>query len=195
MGLIRILKIATVAGLIASSFSIAPLMAQENSMSDGYVLLKAIKDKDYGKLQSSIQKGANVNARNYKDGESALYMATTMKDTVMVTFLLAEKAKTDVPKKSTGETPLMVAVRLKSQKIVDMLIGQRANVNLGDRSGETALYKAVRSNNRQSVKALLAANADWSIADNTGRTPLDLAREDRRLRSMIKLLEDAGAEY
>lgn len=195
MSLIKLLKITIAAGLIASSFSIPSLMAQESSMSDGYNLLKAIKDKDYGKLQSSIQSGANVNARDYNDGESALYIATKMKDSVMVTFLLAESANTDVPKKSTGETPLMAAVRLKSQKIVDMLIGQRANVNKGDRNGETALYKAVRANNRQSVKALLAANADWSIADNTGRTPLDLARENRRLRSMIRMLEEAGAEY
>ena len=169
--------------------------AQDSSMSDAYVMLKAVKAKDYGKVKSYLQKGANVNTRNYDDGETALYIATVMKDSIMVTFLLDENARTDIPIRSTGETPLMAAVRLKAKKIIRMLISQKADVNIGDRNGETALYKAVRENDRESVKALLKANADWSSADNTGRTPLDLARENRRLRSMVKLLEEAGAEY
>ena len=169
--------------------------AQDGSMSDSYLLLRSIKDKDYGKVRSFIQKGANVNTRDYNDGETPLYIAAKMKDVVMVTFLLNSKAKPDLATKSTGETPLMVAVRLKAREIVKMLIDQKASVDLKDRSGETALYKAVRGNDRESTKALLAANADWSLTDNTGRTPLDLTLENRRLRSMIRILENAGAEY
>lgn len=169
--------------------------AQENSLSDAYNLLKAVKDKDYGKLQTYLKKGANVNTRDYADGETPLYIATTLKDNVLVTLLLNDKAKTEIAKRSTGETPLMAAVRLRAYKITEMLISQNADVNAADRNGETSLYKAVRENDRESVKTLLDANADWSMADNTGRTPLDLARENRRLRSMVKLLEGAGAEY
>lgn len=170
-------------------------IAQEGSMSDAYIFLKATKDRDYSKVKNYLQRGVNVNTRSYNDGETALYIAATLKDTTLTTFLLNENAKTDIPVKSTGETPLMAAVRLKSKKIVEMLISQRADLDIGDRNGETALYKAVQSNNRESVKLLLAANADWSIADNTGRTPLDLVLENRRLRSISRLLEDAGAEY
>jgi|FLOH01.1.fsa_nt_gi uncharacterized protein len=170
-------------------------VAQEGSMSDGYVFLKAVKNKDYSKVKNYLQKGTNVNTRSYDDGVTALYLAATMKDTIMTTFLLDKKANADIPKRSTGETPLMVSVRLKSSKIIAMLVSQNCDVNISDRHGETALYKAIRSNNRDAVKTLLKANADWSIADNTGRTPLDLAKEDRRLKQMIGLLEDAGAEY
>ena len=171
------------------------VIAQEGSMSDSYIFLKATKDKDYAKVKNYLQRGTNVNTRDYDDGKTALYIAASLKDPILVTFLLNEKAKTDIPVRSTGETPLMVAVRLKSKKIVELLISQRANPDIGDRNGETALYKAVRGNNRDSVKMLLAANADWSIADNTGRTPLDLTKENRRLRNMAKMLEKAGAEY
>lgn len=170
-------------------------VAQENSLSDEYILLKAVKDKDYGKVRSQLQKGANVNTREFADGETPLYIAATLKDSVIATFLLNENASTDIPKKSTGETPLMAAVRLRAKEVAELLISQRADLDISDRSGETALYKAVRNNDRQMAKALLDANADWSIADNTGRTPLDLARENRRLRSMIRVLEEAGAEY
>ena len=169
--------------------------AQENSLSDAYNLLKAVKTKDYAKLQNYIKKGANVNTRDYVDGETPLYIASTLKDNVMVTLLLNDNAKTELAKKSTGETHLMAAVRLRAHKIAEILISQNANVNAADRNGETSLYKAVRENDRKSVSILLDANADWSLADNTGRTPLDLARENRRLRSMVKLLEQAGAEY
>lgn len=169
--------------------------SQEGSLSPAYNLLKAVKDGDYSKVRTHLQRGTNVNTRDYNDGETPLYIATQNRDATMVTFLLQGKAKPDIGTKTTGETPLMLAVRLKLMKITEMLISQRADINIGDRNGETALYKAVRANDRDSVKALLGANADWSLADNTGRTPLDLARENRRLRSMVKLLEDAGAEY
>ena len=118
-----------------------------------------------------------------------------MKDTVSVTFLLESDAKPDLAIKSSGETPLMAAVRLKARDIVDMLISQRADLDIKDRNGETALHKAVLANDREILKSLLEANADWSLADNTGRTPLDITRENRRLRSLVRILESSGAEY
>lgn len=176
---------------VASSSS----YSQEGSLSPGYNLLKAVKDGDYSKVRTHLQRGTNVNTRDYNDGETPLYLATQNRDATMVTFLLDGKAKPDIGTKTTGETPLMVAVRLRLPKIIEMLISQNADPNIGDRNGETALYKAVRANDREAVKMLLEADADWSMTDNTGRTPLDLAKENRRLRSMIKLLEDVGAEY
>lgn len=170
-------------------------LAQEGSLSGGYNFLDAVKKQNYSKVKNYLQKGSNVDTRSYDDGVTALYMAAAMKDKILITFLLDKKANPDLAKKSTGETPLMVSVRLKSRQIIAMLLTQEIDVNIGDRNGETALYKAVRENDRDSVKALLKVNADWSIADNTGRTPLDLTLEDRRLRQMIKLLKDAGAEY
>ncbi|MDG1709465.1 MAG: ankyrin repeat domain-containing protein [Emcibacteraceae bacterium] len=182
---------------ILTAFLSLPLtvQAQENSFSDTHNLLEGVKKKDYGKLQKYLAKGANVNTRDYDDGQTPLYYAASLKDTVMVTLLLKEEANPNIARRSTGETPLMVAVRLKSKEIVAMLISQKADVNIADRNGETSLYKAVRAQSRDSVKALLDVNADWAIADNTGRTPLDLAREDRRLRSMVRVLESSGAEY
>ena len=128
--------------LSAVSLFSATSPAQESSMSDAYVFLKAVKDRDYAKVKNYLQRGANVNKRGYDDGETAVYVA-----------------------------------------------------NITDRNGETALFKAVIANDRASVKTLLEANADWSIADNTGRTPLDLTLENRRLRQVGKILQDAGAEY
>lgn len=191
----KILSIGIAAFMIILPTLSHQTYAQEGSMSDSYIFLKAVKDKDYSKVKNFLQRGVNVNTRNYDDGVTALYMAAAMKDRILITFLLDKNANPDLVKRSTGETPLMVSVRLKSRQIIAMLIAQNSDVNIGDRNGETALYKAVRANDRESVKALLNANADWSIADNTGRTPLDLTLEDRRLRNMVRLLQDSGAEY
>lgn len=169
--------------------------AQENSMSEGYVFLKAVKDQDYFKVKTYMQKGANVNVRDYDDGATATYIAAQLRDPVLMTFLLDKDAKTDIPVRSTGETPLMVAVRLKAHKIISMLIEKKADLNIGDRNGETALHKATRLNDREAVKLLLEGGADWSITENTGRTPLDFANENRRLRQVAQLLQDSGAEY
>ena len=110
--------------------------AQEGSFSSGYNLLKAVKSKDYGKIRSLLQKGANANTRDYESGATPLYIAASMKDTVGVTFLLNAKANPDLTIKSSGETALMVAVRLKAREIVKMLIKQQANLDVKDRNGE-----------------------------------------------------------
>lgn len=180
---------------LALSFVASSAVAQDASMSDAYRLTQAVKKKNYGDVRSMLSKGANVNTRDYQDGSTPLYLASRMKDVVMVTFLLNAEAKTDIPIKQTGETALMAAIGVRGHEVVKLLIGQNADVNIKDRNGETALHKAVRLNDRTMVKALLDANADWSLADNTGRTPLDLAIENRRLRSIARVLEEAGAEY
>lgn len=189
-----------IARYILTVFLVAPLIldvasAQTSGMSDGYNLLKAVKDKDYGLVRNMLQKGANVNTRDYDDGATPLYLAASMKDVVLVTFLLNSQAKTDLAVKSSGETPLMAAVRLKSRDIVNMLISQKADLNRQDRNGETALHKAVLTRDRAMVKILLAADADWSLTDNTGRTPLDIAREGSRYQTVKRVLESGGAEY
>ncbi|MEZ5757781.1 MAG: ankyrin repeat domain-containing protein [Emcibacteraceae bacterium] len=187
---------STLLMIIITTFPVGGyVFAQQGSMSDSYKLLKSVKDKNYSDLRNYLQKGTNVNTRDYNDGETPLYLATLEKDKVMVTFLLANNANTDLSVKSTGETPLMVAVRLRAHEILKMLISQRADLNIKDKNGETALYKAVQLNDRASVKELLDAKADWSLADNTGRTPYDLTLENRRLRSIQQMLDEAGAEY
>ncbi len=181
--------------MLAFPLTVYTVKAQEGSFSSGYNLLKAVKDKNYSKMRSLLQKGANTNTRQYKTGATPLYVAASMKDSVAVTFLLNAGANSDLTIKSSGETALMASARLNSREIANLLIGQNANVDIKDRNGETALHKAVLSNDRAIVKALLEANADWSLADNTGRTPLDLTKENRRLRSLTRILESAGAEY
>ena len=180
---------------IAMSFVAGPVLAQDSSFSGSYRLTKAVKDKDYANLRSMLSKGVNVNTRDYQDGSTPLYLASKMKDVVMVTFLLNAEAKPDISVKQTGETPLMAAISVRGHEVAKLLIGQNADVNIKDRNGETALHKAVQLNDRAMVKTLLDANADWSLADNTGRTPLDLTKENRRLRSITRVLEGAGVEY
>lgn len=195
MGLKKYIIQYILTALLVFPLTLNAVKAQEGSFSSGYNLLKAVKDKDYGKIRSHLQKGANANTRDYETGATPLYLAASMKDPVSVTFLLNAQANPDLAIKSSGETALMAAVRLKSREIVKLFIAQNANLNIKDRNGETALHKAVLANDREIVKALLEANADWSLADNTGRTPLDLTKENRRLRSLIRILESAGAEY
>lgn len=180
---------------LAVSFVTGSAVAQDASMSDSFRLTQAVKKKNYANVRSMLSKGANVNTRDYQDGSTPLYLASRMKDVVIVTFLLNAEAKTDIPLKKTGETPLMAAVSVRGHEVVKLLLGQNADVDIKDRNGETALYKAVQINDRTMVKTLLDAGADWSLADNTGRTPLDLTTEDRRLRSIARVLEGAGAEY
>lgn len=86
----------------------------------------------------------------------------------------------DEPRNKKGETILMMACKLLSQRgqdIADNLVSLGANPDIQDTDGRTALMHAVGRNaySRSSVLILANANADLYIQDNNGYTALMLA--------------------
>lgn len=88
----------------------------------------------------------------------------------------------------------MVAAKLGDKVCLAILLHAKAKVNLTDNNGETALIKALQSRNTKIVELLLKNGADTSIADFSGRTVLRHARENGRIRRIVKLLEKYNAE-
>jgi hypothetical protein len=76
-----------------------------------------------------------------------------------------------------GWTLLMCAARNSWPKIVEMLIGARADINARDPDGWTPLRHAVFGGSLDSIKCLILAGADTGYRDSQGRNLAEIAKE------------------
>lgn len=61
--------------------------------------------------------------------------------------------------------------------MVDLLLKNGANVNIGDYYGRSPIYMAARNGNKNIVQMLISKGADVNLADDTKETPLTRARQ------------------
>lgn len=62
-------------------------------------------------------------------------------------------------------------------KIVDLLIRYKVDVNIMDYHGRTPLFMAARNGNKKIVESLIEAGADVNTKDKSGTTPYERASE------------------
>ena len=167
--------------------------AQAQGYSASYKFLEAVKEKNYTDIKKAIEKGVNINTRDYDTGETPLIIAVKQKNESLVNYLLDSGAKPNIAA-SNGETALIIAAGNRNKTISALLLHHKADMDLADKNGETALIRAIISNNRKVVELLLDIGADYTIEDYSGRTALMHAQERRR-RGLVKMLKEKGATY
>lgn len=100
-----------------------------------------------------------------------------------------------------GQTAASIAAEIGLMKILNLLIDNRANVNIPDKNDETPIYKAVQSGRHEVVHALAAADGidlevegkeEWYHAK--GKTPLRLALEKGNAE-IVEVLISHGAKF
>ena len=119
-------------------------------------------------IETLIDKGANVNAKN-KDGSTALTKAAFNPNSEVIKTLIDEGADINAKNKD-GYTALMFAASFnQNPEVIKILINAGTDVNAKSKSGSTALMFAASSQkNPDAVKALLKAGADANVIDNDG---------------------------
>lgn len=99
--------------------------------------------------------------------------------------------------RSGGVSPLMVASRIrdarKCERMMELLLGKGADVNLEDQNGWTALMKAVHDKRRDVVKFLLTKKPELELRNNDSATALMIACRQGDLE-IVKLLLKSGAQ-
>lgn len=171
-----------------------------------------------GVVQTLLALRAKVNLRA-RSGQTPLHVAARNGDSEIVELLLAHRALVDVPD-NFGNTPLLVALqstqaetldeggglaattsgneglsmaRLQQQQLqlAQLLVRQKAGVNVRNRAGATPLTEAVRLGNGPVVELLLAAGADPNVAEPaTGQSPLHVAAGRGQLSIVQWLLRE-----
>jgi ankyrin repeat protein len=186
----RIIKFIGIS-LIITAFGFTGAQAQSYSAS--YKFLKAVKDVNYRDIKIAIEKGVNVNTRDYDDKSTALVIAALKKEAPLTQYLLKSGAKPNLSG-SNGRTPLVIAATNGDRTIVALLIRFKADLDMADNNGTTPLIAAVLARKDQIVKLLLEQGADHTLEDYSGRTPLQHAIDNRRRRTE-KIFKDAGATH
>ncbi len=148
-----------------------------------------------------LKKGANINAFD-KHGYRPLEYAAEMGQVEMACFLLAQRAlnrekncgkKFHAIRNFKGDTLLHLAVASGNDRLIKLLIKEKADINITDNNNRTPLHLAVASGNDRLIKLLIKEKADINIIDNNKRTPLHLAILTEQV-NLIELLILNGAD-
>jgi len=125
-----------------------------------------------------IERGAELEAVESKNGWTPLYFAIYGNHDNCVELLIGAKAKIDEAKsKNYSQTPLMLAAYYGRLKSVELLLAsKRCNPFVKDACGEMALHHAIRQGEHTVVKALLSKKEEI-YREETGLTltPIDCA--------------------
>ncbi len=140
-------------------------------------------------VQKLLEKGISVDI-TAKGGLTALALATLRGQTEAVRFLVSHGANLDVRDSASeaSETPLMQAVRHGYKSIIQILLENRALVNLRDDYRATALHHAAARGGEEITQMLLDARADPNALNDRGRKPLDVAKMWKH-QAVVELLE------
>jgi ankyrin repeat protein len=146
-----------------------------------------------------INSGADVNARstNPLGTWTVLHFAATYGQAGVSELLVANGADIESTASNSHRTPLFEAVRAEHESIVELLIGNGANVNAKDSNAGTPLHLAAISGDYNIVRLLLAngadANAKTISGNNAGETPLHATAYSGHIQ-ITELLLTNGAD-
>src|SRR3954470_12979604 len=189
---------ATAMGLAAEvgNAEIIPLLLDAGADADsanpeGQTALMAVARTGNVKAAELLVKhGATVDARERWGGQTALMWAAARRHPEMMQFLIANGADVNArsidrdyqrhvtaegrPKNldSGGFTPLLYAARENCIACVDVLLKNKADIDLPDPDGVSPLLVAILNSNWDLAKQLIDAGADVNQWDIFGETPL-----------------------
>ncbi|WP_095012701.1 ankyrin repeat domain-containing protein [Tsuneonella mangrovi] len=163
--------------MLAAAMMLGANPAAAQRFSDGYLFLKAVKDRDGNKATALIQDPGStvINARDQMTGDSALFIVVERKDGLWLRFLLDRGADPNLANYA-GATPLTRAVNLGWVDGVERLAKAGAQVNVNNDTGETPLITAVHQRDVPMIRVLLQYGADADRTDNSGRSARDYAK-------------------
>jgi ankyrin repeat protein len=137
-------------------------------------LIEAVKASNTKYVQSLLDAGADLNARDVRpnEGETPLHHAARTGNVELAALLISKGADPNIAAPS-GFTPLHVAAGLNRRAMLEFLLGRNANPNALDRRG-TPLHAATLGGHAAIVALLLERGADPNSRDKSGNTPLSL---------------------
>ena len=151
------------------------------------LLLEAVKDCDCNKIKELIAKGADINAKEFKEEyiKTPLHCAALQGELEIAILLIEQGADIDA-QDIFYATPLYSATSQGNYEVVKSLIEHGANINAQRLDKKTALHCAVENEYRDIVKLLLEKGANENIQDHKGMKPIDYARSGAN-KEMIKI--------
>lgn len=153
----------------------------------------AAESKDgAGMVGFLLEKGANVNARDFIGGSPVLW-AAGLGSPESVKLLIEKGADVNVVDVN-GLTPLLWAAGIGVPETVDALLKAGAKTDVADKiSGDTALMRAARTGRVESVDLLVKAGAPLDARNASGQSAFMLAATSGNV-AKLEALKAAGAD-
>ncbi len=146
------------------------------------------RDHQYSKIgQLLLKHGA-------KRGVGAIHNAILGSDSAEVKRLLSEQpevANERQPGLKEGNFPIHIAVMVRENELLRLLLLNKADVTRKDDIGCTALHWAAKRNNIEAARLLLANKAEVNAKDVLNRTPIDYAT---KWKGIVELLQSHGGK-
>lgn len=160
------------------------------------------EDNEVKRIQAMIKDSPDlINA--YNGQVTPLITAVQNNRLQVVSFLLDNKADTEVRDRRSGMTPLMDAAGQGNVQMVELLLKYGADVNAGKQTppnyapgagdGDTALHYAAQMGFKAVAETLLAHGANVNAQNSGGQTPLYLTAE-KGYRAVAEVLLAHGAD-
>lgn len=149
-------------------------------------------DSDLDKIKLIIPH-VDINAIN-STGDTALHLLIARSCSLdAIKLLLAHGASANI-RGRYGRTPLLYALSLNQQHVVEVLLEAGADPELSDNEGRNVLHHSIFSHKFtwKFIGGLIKAGAAVNQSDMKGRTPLHEAVQLGR-RNVIRVLVDNGA--
>jgi uncharacterized protein len=188
----RLFVRAVMGAALAAALASGPAQAQ---FSNTYQFIKAVKEKDYFKMQTLVTQPGGTSVLNFPDpesGQTALHIAVDQSNADLMSYLMSRGADPEARDRD-GNTPLILSAIKGYAEGIRMALRFKANINAVNQFGETALIKAVQEGQEPIVRLLVQSGAALDVTDSaTGLTALEHAQRNRRAVRIAQLLRDAG---
>lgn len=145
-------------------------------------LMVAARNNNPDVVTALIKNGANVNAKDFGDENTALKWAAVDNPNPEVIITLIKNGIDVNTRDRHGNTALMWAAWNPNPEVITVLIKNGADVNARARDGRTALmWIARRTLDPEVIIFLLENGADTKVRDNDGRMAIDHARRNENI--------------
>jgi ankyrin repeat protein len=119
--------------------------------------------------------------------------AARNRDWEKVKTLLKANPELVSDKGSLGKTPLIYAVADDQKDVVETLVANKADVNMGDEHGDSPLHWAATCGREEIARFLMMNKANVDVRNNNFQTPLHIAASDGR-KDVAELLLNSNAD-
>jgi len=168
----------------------AGVSADSANLEGQTALLSVARTGNVAAAKLLLDRGAKVDAKEKWGGQTALMWASARRHPEMMQLLISRGANVNAagtnrdyqrhvtaegrPKSldSGGFTPLLYAARENCKACVDVLLKNKADINLPDPDGVSPLIVAIMNANWDIAKQLIEAGADVNQWDIYGEAPL-----------------------
>ncbi len=176
-------KLGVVAALIAAEANL-----NARTLKGYSAFITAASKGNIDILKALKEAGANVHAHTVRDpGQGNVPVLNAVTAAAMnghcaaVRYLLSLNVDINFRYSALDITPLSFAIHNKKDDVVELLIAEKANLEITESTGHTALVNALAVGSARSVKLLLEGGANPNVLSGHNYTPLRLALEKKPL--------------